>query len=152
MPDRVTHSLVAALRQVPDFRPLDEQRLLDVVGCSANLFWREGEAVFEAGDPAEGLYIVLSGKVTIIEPDAGELATIGPGDFFGELSLLLDTTHRRTARVAEDAEIMVVPKEPFQGLLTDAPELAEQLRRKADARLGAAASESGGTDDVAEPR
>ena len=134
MTDRVTHSLVAALRQVPDFRSLEEHRLLEVVGCSANLYWREGETVFEAGDPAEGLYIVLSGKVTIIEPDAGELATIGPGDFFGELSLLLDTTHRRTAKVAEDAEIMVVPKEPFQGLLSDTPELAEQLRRKVEQR------------------
>ena len=143
MTDRVTHSLVNALRQVPDFRPLDEQGLLDVVGCSANLFWREGETVFQTGDPAEALYIVLSGRVRILDPadgDEQEVAMIGPGDFFGELSLLLDSTHSKTARVAEDSEIMVVPKEPFQSLLSDAPELAAGLQRKIDERL---ASEQG---------
>lgn len=134
----VTHSLVEALRSVPEFEALEAPALVEVVGCSANLVWTEGSEVFRAGEPGEAVYIVLSGQVRILEDRDGEeveVAIIGPGDYFGELSLLLHSAHTKTARALETSELMVVPKESFQALLADQPELAEQFRRKVEARL-----------------
>jgi CRP/FNR family transcriptional regulator len=138
MSDRVSHSLVRALRSVPGFDALDDKGLVEVVGCSANMLWPSGSAVFAAGDPAEALYVVLSGLVRITEDRDGEeaeVARIGAGDYFGELSLLLHTTHTRTARVEEDAELLVVPKDSFQTLLKEEPELASEFRKKVEERL-----------------
>lgn len=138
MSDTVRHSLVKSLRRVPEFADLDDRTVLDAVGCSANLYWPSGSVVFEPGADAEGLYVVLSGSVRILE-DGTEIATIGPGDYFGELSLLRDTAHTKTARVEEDAELMVIPRTPFQELLARDARLAAHLERKARERLPEAA-------------
>ncbi len=42
----VPHSLVQALRRIPDFAPLDERTLLTIVGESMNLFWKAGSPIF----------------------------------------------------------------------------------------------------------
>jgi len=65
------HSLVRALRRVPDFSSLDDGILLKVVGASANLFWPAGSIVFERGSPSEALYIVLGGSVRISDGGDG---------------------------------------------------------------------------------
>ena len=138
MVEPVSHSLVAALRAVPAFAAFDDRMLLRVVGASTNLVWRPGSVVFEKGSEAEALYIVLAGRVRIVDASGDgevEIAQIGPGDFFGELSLLLHTTHSKTAVALEESELMVVPKESFQELLRSHPDLASELRRKVEERL-----------------
>lgn len=138
MAQAVSHSLVAALRAVPAFASFDERALVQVVGASTNLFWPAGSTVFEKGSESEALYIVLSGQVAIFDVSDGEdveIARIGPGDFFGELSLLLETTHSKTAVALEASELMVLPKESFQELLVSRPDLAAHFRRTAEERL-----------------
>jgi CRP-like cAMP-binding protein len=138
MESRVTHSLVNALRAVPSFASVDDQLLLAIIGDSANLYWPEGSVVFERGSPADGLFIVLSGRVRVLDEGGADIAVLGPGDFFGELSLLLGTTHQHDVHVDEPAELMVVPKEKFDELIASNPELGRQVRRKAEERMGAA--------------
>lgn len=134
----VTHSLVDLLRSVPDFAPLEDAALLQIVGASANLFWSAGSLVFEQGASVEALYVVVSGRVQLFEVDDGhdqDVSEAGPGDCFGEHSLLLHTTHSKNARAVEDSELMVVPKDYFQPLLAGHPDLAAHFRRKLEARL-----------------
>jgi CRP-like cAMP-binding protein len=138
MEARVTHSLVGALRAVPSLAGLDDRTLLCIVGDSANLFWRAGSRVFEQGTPADGLYIVVSGAVRVLDADGTEVTALGPGDFFGELSLLDGSAHGHTVVAAEDSELLVVAKERFDDLLSGDAELAASVRRIADARRAAA--------------
>lgn len=138
MEERISHSLVKALRSVPDFASLPDQELLDIVGASTNLAWQAGGTVFEKDSPSEALYIVLSGSVRIFDIVDGqrvEVARVGPGTSFGELSLLLRTTHSKEAVAEEDTELMVVPKESFQRLLESNPDLAQYFRRRLEERL-----------------
>jgi len=135
MERRVTHSLVNALREVPSFASVDERMLLTLIGDSANLYWPEGSVVFERGSPADGLYIVISGRVCVLGDNGAPVAMLGPGDFFGELSLLLGTTHQHEVRVDEEAELMVVPKDKVDELMASHPELDRQIREKAEERL-----------------
>ena len=145
----ITHSLVKVLRTVPDFSALDDRSLLSIVGASANLFWPEKSLVFEKGDPAEALYVVLSGRIRIFDVVDGrehDVVTVGPGGFFGEHSLLLDIVHSKSACATEPSELMVVPRDSFQALMSDNPDLAahlmEQLerRRLAEAERGSQGS------------
>jgi CRP-like cAMP-binding protein len=135
--ERVTHSLVKALRAVPDFASLDDRTLLKIVGASVNLFWPAGRYIFEKGSPAEALYVVLSGRVRIFDIVDGkeeEVSRVSTGDSFGELSLLLRTTHTKNAMAVEDSELMVVPRDEFEALLSSNPEVAEHFQRKLEER------------------
>lgn len=130
-------SLVKVLGAVPALASLDDRAALRIVGASMNLLWRAGTRVFEAGSPAEGLYIVLSGEVRIIDEraDGVVVAELGPGEFFGELSILLDTVHRRSALVIEDSELLVLPRESFKRLLEEDEEFGTHIRDTVERRL-----------------
>ncbi|MGH3105104.1 MAG: cyclic nucleotide-binding domain-containing protein [Gaiellaceae bacterium] len=135
----VSHSLVKALRSVSAFSELDDAALLAIAGASSNLHWRAGSAVFEQGAPGDGLYIVLSGSVRIFDesdPDT-EVERIEAGNYFGELSLLLDITRRKCAAAAEDSELLVLPKQSFDDLLASNQELAARIRERLDERVAA---------------
>jgi CRP-like cAMP-binding protein len=137
MAEPVTHSLVKALRTVPEFESLDDRALLRIVGASVNLFWPAGSTIFEKGAPSEGVYIVLSGRVRVFDPDAPDAATdLKPGESFGELSLLLNRTHSKTAKAKKDAELMVVPGSSFRELLDASPDLDALFRRKIESSAG----------------
>jgi CRP-like cAMP-binding protein len=134
MQDRVTHSLVGALRAVPSLRTLDDTTLLAIVGDSVNLVWRAGSKVFEEGSPADGLYIVIAGSVRVLDASGSELNVLGAGDFFGELSLLAGSPRRNDVEAVEDTELLVVTKERFDDLLSSSPEVARSIRETAELR------------------
>ena len=137
MEPRIEHSLVQALRRVPGFDVLDDRDLLRVVGASVNLAWSNGSMVFEKGSPGDALYIVLSGEVRIYDEVDGtevEITRIGPGDFFGEISLLLDSEHTKNVQAVEDSELLVLMKEPFWALLEKRPDLAEIVQKRLEGR------------------
>ena len=137
MEPRIEHSLVQALQRVPGFDVLDDRDLLRVVGASVNLAWSNGSMVFEKGSPGDALYIVLSGEVRIYDEVDGtevEITRIGPGDFFGEISLLLDSEHTKNVQAVEDSELLVLMKEPFWALLEKRPDLAEIVQKRLEGR------------------
>jgi CRP-like cAMP-binding protein len=145
--DRVTHRLIRALRGVPEFAAVDDGTLLRILGASHNLFWPAGSPIFQQGRPAEALYIVLEGVVRVSEEVDGrevEAARIGPGDYFGEASLLRDSTHSKSARAVEDTELMVLPKDSFEALLDSTPELAAHMHAKLERRVGASPPDPAG--------
>jgi CRP/FNR family transcriptional regulator, cyclic AMP receptor protein len=133
----VTHSLVKALRSVPDFADLDDAGLLQLVGASVNLAFPEGSLVFEQGSPGEALCVVLSGEVRIFEAKDGEeieVARLGPGESFGELSLMLRTVHSKTAEAIQDTELLMIPGEMFEEVLASNAELDAKFRRRLEER------------------
>ena len=144
MGDRVEHSLVNAARAVPVFASFDDPTLLKIVGASSNLVWRAGNVIFEPGKEAEALYIVLSGRVRIFDTRDGQdvdIAQLGAGEFFGELSLLFQTTHSKTAVTLEESELMVIPKDSFGELVANYPEIEAIFRRTAEERYPERAAE-----------
>jgi CRP-like cAMP-binding protein len=135
---QVSHSLVKALRTVPDFAALDDHTLLRIAGASVNLFWRAGSIVFDQGATSEALYIVLSGEIRIFErvdDREVDVSRVRPGNSFGELSLMLRTTHKKTAQAVEDTELLVVPASSFEELLASNPDLDALFRRRLQERL-----------------
>jgi CRP/FNR family transcriptional regulator, cyclic AMP receptor protein len=133
----VTHSLVKALKRVPGFDLLSSQDLLCIVGASVNLKWAPGSHVFKKGAPGEALYVVLSGKVKIydeVDGDEVEIAAIDAGDYFGEMSLLEETTHTKNVKAVEDSELLVLLKEPFAELMESNDELADHIHKTLEIR------------------
>jgi CRP-like cAMP-binding protein len=133
----LNHSLVRALRRVPAFAAIDDRLLLKVVGASANLFWSAGSVIFDAGSPSEALYVVLAGRVTIRnETGESDVAEIATGEYFGEISLLRNSRHTRSAHALEDCEVLVLPKRSFEALMESNADLADEVRSRGADRLG----------------
>ena len=129
----------AALRASSLFAGIDDAGL-DVLTAGLRLRrFRPGETIFHREDPGDALHVVASGAVKIVLPSArGEesaiIATLGPGDFFGELALLDGAPRSATAVAVGRTETLVLRREVFQGLI----DANQGLRR---ALLGSLAAE-----------
>jgi SulP family sulfate permease len=74
------------------FRQFDEKMLNELASCVTELSVTQGQKVVSQGDPGDKIYLVRRGSVRILLPLKGgtpyHLATIGQGDFFGEISFI----------------------------------------------------------------
>lgn len=106
-----------------------------LAACAASLRlrrYRRGETIFHQGDPGDSLYIIESGSVKIVLPSPeGEegaiIATLGRGDFFGELALLDGAPHSATAVASEPVGALILQQSVFGELLETQPDLRHAL-------------------------
>lgn len=82
-----------------------------------------GAPIFVAGDPANAMYVVLTGMVEISA--YGEvLDRVGPGGIFGEMALVDGEPRSAHAKAAEATELVAIDRETFMRLVRGAPEFA----------------------------
>jgi CRP/FNR family transcriptional regulator, cyclic AMP receptor protein len=109
-----------ALAAVPLFGGLDEEGLASLLRGMRIRKFRRNETVFHLGDPGDALFIVMSGSIKITLPaDTGEeaiLATLRPGDFFGELALLDADRRSATVTATSPMEVIVMTRANFRAL------------------------------------
>jgi len=124
------------------FERVDVEALDACVACLRLRRFRRDETVFHQGDPGDALHVIARGRVKIMlpAPDAGEpaiLATLGPGDFFGELALLDGEPHSASVVALEPTETLMLGRTDFERLFDTQPglqralvgSLARELRR-----------------------
>ncbi len=103
--------------------------------------FRAGEVLFHEGEAGEEMYVIQSGAVEITKR-AGDverrLATLGRGEFLGEMAILNNKPRTATARVVEDAKCLVIDKRTLETMISKNPEIALRLIKKLSARLDAA--------------
>ncbi len=129
--ERKSTEVMDLMEQVEIFSPLsrDEmKKLIERVGVKT---FASGETPVRQGDPGDSFYIIKSGKVdVVVEKSSGGsslVATLGPGNFFGEMSLLTGAARTATILVKEDAEFIVIDKEGFRSTLANNPSIAESM-------------------------
>ncbi len=95
--------------------------------------------MFAEGEPADRLYIIISGKVKIghRSPDGREhlLAIMGPPEMFGEVSILDPGPRTATATTLTEVRAVSMDHDMVRGWMADRPEVAEQLLRVLARRL-----------------
>ena len=124
-------SMSDALAAVPLFAGLDAAGLEGLAKGMRVRRFRRGETVFHLGDPGDALFIVMAGSIKITLPaDTGDeaiLATLRPGDFFGELALLDGAPRSATAVAIEPTETYILARERFRELIATEPVMREAL-------------------------
>lgn len=98
-----------------------------------------GSAILSEGEAASALFIIESGKVAIQRADAAGvvLAELGPGDFFGEMSILQEQPHAASVVARTAVRALRVDVAAFHGLLRENIEVAVLLMRRLVLRLKA---------------
>src|SRR6188508_1709703 len=112
---------VEALARCPLFAGANREMLQSLANRLRRRRFRRNEVIFHQGDPGDSLHVVASGAVKILLPSAeGEeaiIATLRPGDFFGELALLDGSTRSATASSLEQSETLTLPRPVLMDLL-----------------------------------
>jgi CRP/FNR family cyclic AMP-dependent transcriptional regulator len=101
-------------------------------------FFEAGETVFEEGDPGDCLYIIQSGAIelTRLGPDGVRpLENLGPGDFFGEMSVVLGGTRSVRARALSPTRVLELDSSTLQEMCLEQPEIAIRLIRRLAGRV-----------------
>jgi CRP/FNR family cyclic AMP-dependent transcriptional regulator len=122
---------LAALTSMPFFAGLDAAALDRVASGTRIRRFRRGEVVFHLGDPGDALFLISSGAVKITLPsetgDEEILATLQPGEVFGELSLLDGAPRSATAVALEPTETIVLQRDRFRDLMTTEPSIRDAV-------------------------
>ena len=119
------------LDQVEIFDGLGPDDLATLEQSSSSQTYPKNTIVIQENEPADALYVIESGRVKVYCSDKNGkefiMNTLGPGDYFGELALLDDSTRSASVRTVEKSEFRIVMKEDFAGVLEDHPGITKQL-------------------------
>ncbi len=126
------------LGDVELFRSLRPEELALLSAEARSVPFAEGETLFRQGEPGDTFYVVRRGKVAVLAAGADgravSVAELGPGAFFGEMSLLTGEPRTATIRAETDTVVLAVSKAMLEGLLQADPELAVRLAAVLEAR------------------
>lgn len=122
------------LADVSLFADLDQDELEAVAGLGTDIEVEEGRELARQGDSASEAFLVLSGTASCVR-DGEEIATFGPGDFFGEMALLVHGHRTATITATSPMSVRAFHKSEFDSLLDRAPTVAVKILRTTAQRL-----------------
>ncbi|MEW6752544.1 MAG: cyclic nucleotide-binding domain-containing protein, partial [Candidatus Latescibacterota bacterium] len=121
----------ALLREVPIFGDLSRRELGSVAAVLHRRSVAAGEVVVREGEAGVGMYVILQGQVRIVQrADDGAsqvLATLGPGDFFGEQALLDESPRTATAVASSPCDVVGLFRPDLLDLIEGAPRLGLKI-------------------------
>jgi CRP/FNR family cyclic AMP-dependent transcriptional regulator len=130
---------LVVLRNVPLFSGLDESELQRLSQVAMRRRAGRNEQVVRAGEDAESLIVLLTGraKVTNFDEEGREiiLAWLGPGEFFGEMGLIDGSPRSASVVAVEPCELLTIGKSEFQRCMQENFQVAQKLMQILVSRL-----------------
>src|SRR6266498_3101051 len=109
------------LREIPLFSEMDEQEVAGIRSIMDEKKFKPGQIIIREGDVGDLFYVITEGQAEIIIRDANGsdvvLHEAGPGDFFGELSMLTNEPRSARVRAVESLTTLVLERDEFFNFL-----------------------------------
>ena len=122
---------IELLRKVSLFSNLSEAHLSSIAEFCIERSFSAGDVIIKQGNSGIGLYVVCSGKVKIVKKTAGgkkmDIAELGPGDFFGEMTVLDNAPRSANVIALEESRCLVLSAWDFNARMKVDPEIALQI-------------------------
>ena len=118
------------LEAEPLFSCLTGEQLDDLIRGSRRIRFGRGEKIIEQGADGASMFVMLQGAAHVSVSQNGTMlrvASLGRGDYFGEMSLLTGEARTATVQAEEDCEVIEISKPAMAAILRDAPECVTQL-------------------------
>jgi len=127
-------AVVDMLEKSPLWSGLSRQDFKAIVKIAEQHKFQGGDIIVRKGEEGAGFYLVLDGAVEI-RSDGNTLSRLGPGQFFGEMSVV-DTQPRSADVVAvEPSRVLVLSAWAFKSLVSDRPRIAVKMLQEFVRRL-----------------
>lgn len=135
---------LAALARISLFKELTPLELAIVDGLLHRRDYLPDEIVFDEGEDGQAIYFIEEGEVALSrqgQGEAGRIALLGPGAFFGDMALIDNLPRTAQARATRPSQLVVFFRDDFLGLMDThariASKIALQLAREMARRLRA---------------
>ena len=132
--------VIEFLGTVHPYDSLPQDELARVATSFSRRVFNVGEEIYHAGEPLPGLYLVKRGAVEVLDAGGGLVSLLGPRNSFGERGLMREGLAVTTARVTQDAVLLMLPTAEFRRLITNYPAFERFFQR------GRGVSEGRGSD------
>ena len=127
------------LRRVPLFSALTASQSASNADAIVKKRFKRAEMVVEQGKKSDALYIILTGRARVMSTDSRGreviLATLQPGDYIGEMSLIDDEPHSATVRTEVQTDVLMLGREAFSRCLPENASMSYNIMRGLVARL-----------------
>jgi CRP-like cAMP-binding protein len=122
----VSDELGTRVRDIPLFAGLGEEVLERISSVATELECPAGQVLARAEDPGAGMFVIEEGSVEV--EARGRRIELGPGEFFGELSLLVpESTRVARVRAKTPVRCLAVSRADFERLLDEEPRIARAM-------------------------
>src|SRR5215212_9173173 len=122
---------VELLKRVPLFAELSGAELEQIGSVAIPRAYPKGVRVFHEGDHSDACYIVRSGDLRVTREHSDgraiALATLGPGDIFGELAMLDGGTRSASVETLSDADLLALPASDVRRVIAAHGDIAAKL-------------------------
>lgn len=122
-------ALLAFLETVHPYDSLPRDEMARVATSFSRTQYQDQDLVYSAGQPLDGIYLIVQGAVEVLEPSGGLVSLLGPRNSFGERGLLRDGLAVTTARVTTATDILMLPQAEFRRLIGSYPAVARFFDR-----------------------
>ena len=130
--DKFSHLLETTI-----FRDLPDEARDEIEKTARRQIVRRGEVIFREGEPGDSFYIISSGRVRVYRKKGTglerDLSIMGPGESFGEMSLITGEPRSANVEALEDTLLLILPKEHFDRILKEYPSISttfvKEMRR-----------------------
>lgn len=123
---RIPRQVIEDLRKVPLFSGCTVAELRSIATLGTETTVHDGHVLTEQGKPGYEFCLIRSGEVRC-SIDGKEVATLGAGDFFGEMALLDHGPRHATVVAHGTVQLLVLDSREFSALLDTAPSIAKKL-------------------------
>ena len=105
------------LREVPLFSEMDEQEVAGIRAIMQEMKFKPGQVIIREGETGDLFYVITEGHAEIVihDADGAELLLheVGPGDFFGELSMLTNQPRAARVRAVDQVSTLALERDDF---------------------------------------
>jgi hypothetical protein len=130
----IPEAQLTLLRSLPLFAPLSAPVIEHLASRLAPVEVVAGTTIVRQGDPGDRFYIVRDGEVAVSK-DGRPVASLGQGDFFGEIALLHDVPRTATVTARTRVRLYALERNDFLEAVTGHPQSTEAADTVARARL-----------------
>ena len=127
-------ALVETLTNIELFSELTNRELKKVASFMTPVSVRAGRHLTEQGKPGREFMIIVEGTASV-RRDGRVIATLGAGDFFGELAVIAGVPRTATVTADTDMTVQALNRREFSSLLDGSPKLAKKILVGAVKRL-----------------
>jgi CRP/FNR family transcriptional regulator, cyclic AMP receptor protein len=125
---------VDAIKSVPLFTKLSKQGLQEVASVADEIDLPEGKALTKEGERGREFFVLLDGEAEVRQGNK-QIATLGKGDFLGEISLVTKLPRTATVTTTSPVRALVITDRDFSSLLRRSPEIGQGVLEALGERL-----------------
>lgn len=117
---------------------LDDNGLKEFISCAKVVTYPPGHTLLRVNSPGTNLFLLLSGRVVLLNAQGETVGHLGEGEVFGEMSLMFDQLTNVTVKAVEQVKVMELSAQDFSQLLLKFPFMKMELARMIAKRLSKA--------------